>query len=217
MRQTSIPMRQRGRGRELFEYDPSTWVLARVCMVYVCAGVFVCMFNGGKCQNSQLTQRHVRRTLKYLLLYHVGSWRRRRRRICNLDTRSAYLDDYPAQQHLHLALNSPRYRANYSIMRWSWKLFIETSFNSSIFWTCTCVSTTCCVWADREVNWLYVYVIHSPFAPVSADTTTSVICKSFLWYTIYIWHMIDLSINNRHGEYFEYFGQYDTIPCVIIE
>lgn len=157
MRQTSIPMRQRGRGRELFEYDPSTWVPARVCMVYVCAGVFVCMFNGGKCQNSQLTQRHVRRTLKYLLLYHVGSWQRRRR-ICNLDTRSAYLDDYPAQQHLHLALNSPRYRANYSIMRWSWNLFIETSFNSSIFWTCTCVSTTCCVWADREVNWLYVYV-----------------------------------------------------------
>lgn len=44
--------------------------------ICVCAGVFVCMFNGGKCQNSQLTQRHVRRTLKYLLLYHVGSWRR---------------------------------------------------------------------------------------------------------------------------------------------
>lgn len=212
MRQTSIPMRQRGRGRdgELFEYDPSTWVPARVC-ICVCGCVSECvfMFNGGKCQNSQLTQRHVRRTLKYLLLYHVGCWRRRR--ICNLDTRSAYLDDYPAQQHLHLATH----RANYSIMRWSWKLFIETSFISSIFGHARACPLH--VWADREVNWLYVYVIRSPFAPVSADTTTSVICKSFLWYTIYIWHMIDRSINNRHGEYFEYFGQCDTIPCVIIE
>lgn len=134
MRQTRIPMRQRGteRQRELFEYDPSTWVSARVC-AGVWASVCVCIFNGGKCQNSQLTQRHVRRTvrqsagtLKYLLLYHVGSWWRRR--ICNLNTRSAYLDDYPRSTiPSSRPYFPPPHWANYSIMRWSWKLFIETS------------------------------------------------------------------------------------------
>lgn len=78
---------QWGRGRELFECDPSTWV-------HVCEWVCVCVsiFNGGKCQNSP---RHVRNVLElaYLLLYHVGS-RRRRHRICNFcDTRTAYLDE----------------------------------------------------------------------------------------------------------------------------
>lgn len=96
--------------------------------------VCVCIFNGGKCQNSQLTQRHVRRTvrqsagtLKYLLLYHVGSWWRRR--ICNLNTRSAYLDDYPRSTipSSRPYFPPPPHWANYSIMRWSWKLFIETS------------------------------------------------------------------------------------------
>lgn len=98
-------------------------------------------------------------------------------------------------------------------------MFIETSFLFQASWDMHVRVHYMCGQIEKLTDYMFTYVIRSPFAPVSADTTTSVICKSFLWY-IYFSHMVDRSINTRqqyeyiHGEYF---GQYDTIPWVIIE
>lgn len=217
--------RERGRERTLWIWPEYLSICTSVCeCVRVCERVCVCVciFNGGKCQNSQLTQRHVRRTvrqsartLKYLLVYHVGSWWRRG--ICNLDTRSAYLDDYPAQQHLHLAPTSPR-RANYLIMRWSWKLFIETSYFVQASLDMHVRVHYMCGQIEKLTD--YTICLHNLLTICSSFSRYDDIGDLQVIFVIYIWHMIDRSINTRwQYEYIhsEYFGQYDTIPCVIIE